>query len=153
MTDLNQLRIPVTSSGLTTSVTAYSAGDQVGTQFTFANAAETAGGYGVVLGIGMLDKADIIGAYMLWLFRDSVTPAADNAAFSVSDTDMEQLIGVIPLSGSWDAGASKWCQVLGAGVAYDCAGTSLYGLLQAASAHTFFGAATDIILTLRVARG
>jgi hypothetical protein len=150
---LNQLRVQVVSGGLTTASTAYSAGDQVGTQFTIANAARASGGTGTIVGATLLDKADIAGGYNLWVFRASVTPASDNAAVSFSDTDMESLVGIIPLAGPYDGGANKFLQAQGIGFPYDCSGgTSLYVNLQTSIGHTFFGAVTDLVLTLWVVR-
>jgi hypothetical protein len=55
------VRIAVLSAGLTIATTAYTAGDQVGTMFTFANAARVTGGTGLITGITLSDESDIIG--------------------------------------------------------------------------------------------
>ncbi len=150
---LNQLRGAVASGGLTTASTAYTAGDQVGTQFTIANAARSSGGTGTIVGVSLLDVTDIIGGYNVWVYRASVTPASDNAAFSVSDGDQANLIGVIPLAGPYDGGPNKFVQAFGIGFPYDCSGgTSLYALLQCTIGHTFFAATTDLTLTFWLAR-
>src|SRR5688572_8682452 len=82
-------RIQATSAGLTTASTAYAAGDQLGTELSFANAVRVSGGYGSIVGATLLDKAKVNGGVDLYLFDRSVTPAADNAAFAFSDSDME----------------------------------------------------------------
>lgn len=150
---LLQAWIPITSGGLTTSTTAYTAGDQVGTQFTFTSCARASGGTGTIVGASLLDKADIIGAYNLWVYTSSVTPASDNAVFSVSDSDQANLLWVIPLSAPLDGGANRFAQTIGISLPYVCTGgTSLFGLLQCAVGHTFFGATTDLIATLWVVK-
>ena len=98
------VRIAVDSGGLTTATTAYSAGDQVGTQFTLANAARASGGTGLIVGCSLTDATDIVGAYDVAIFRASATAATDNAAFSISDADAKNLVAVIQLSGAVDLG-------------------------------------------------
>lgn len=141
----------VTSGGLTIATTAYIAGDQVGSLFTFTDAVRATGGTGSIVSAFLLDKADIIGAYDLVLFKQTVTLAADNAAFSVSDADMEHCIGVIPLSSAYDLGANRFAQNIGCYHKIVCsANANLYGALVTRFGHTFFGAVTDLWLTLLI---
>lgn len=141
-------RVQVASGGLTTATTSYTAGDQVGTQFTFAGMALASGGSGYVESIMLNDESAIIGTYTVWLFRSSVTAAADNAAFSLSDADSELLIGdPITLGPTRSAVNNFVCGWYGS-IPYDCGATSLFALLQTNGAHTFFGAATSLKLTL-----
>jgi hypothetical protein len=147
------LRIAVTSGGLTTATTAYTAGDQVGTQFTFANAARVSGGTGRVVGCVLMDETDIIGPYDLVLSRASMTLAADNAAYAVSDGDAANVIGIIQMAGSFDIGNNRIAQAFNLSIPYDCSGgTSLFGGLICRAGHTFFGATTSLKLTLFVER-
>lgn len=147
MTD--QIRIAVDSGGLTTASTSYSAGDQVGTLFTLPNAALSSGGTGIIVGVMLTDAADIIGGYDVVFFRNSVTLASDNAAFSISDSDAKACVGIASLAGAWDIGGNRVAQAFNLAIPYDCSGsTSLYAALLARSAHTFFGATTDLQLTV-----
>lgn len=147
------VRVQVPSSGITTATTAYSAGDQVGTLFTVANAARAAGGTGRLVGITLLDDNDVIGPYDVVLFRASVTLAADNAAFAISDAAAASLIAVVPLSGAWDLGNNRLAQAHSLSVPYDCSGgTSLYAALITRAGHTFFAAADDLTLTVHLER-
>lgn len=147
------LRIAVTSGGLTTATTAYTAGDQVGTQFTFANAARVSGGTGRVVGAVLLDETDIIGAYDLVLTRASITLASDNAAYAISDGDAASVVGIIQMAGAFDIGNNRIAQATNLSIPYDCSGgTSLYGGLICRVGHTFFGATTSLKLTLFVER-
>lgn len=146
------IRIPVTSGGLTTAATAYTAGDQVGTLFTFANAARATGLTGKITGASLVSAADTIGTFDLLIFRDTLTLAADNAAFAISDADSLKYLWTLPLLGAIDIGNNRVAQSDPTRRAYDCAGTSLYGALitRTAIAATPFAAATDIQLTLFV---
>lgn len=146
------LRISVASSGLTTATTAYTAGDQVGTQFTLASAALESGGLGIITGVELISAADIIGAYDVFIFRSSVTLASDNAAFAISDSDALNLVGLVQLSGAYDIGNNRICQAYNLAVPYDCSGTSLFAALITRAGHTFFGAATDLQLVVHVER-
>lgn len=143
-------RVSVQSGGLTTATTAYTAGDQVGSVFTFTGMARANGGSGTITGVLMISAADITGGYDLLLFRSSITLAGDNAAFAISDTDALEIIGLIQMSGAWDIGNNRIAQQFNLAVPYVCGGstTSIYGSLITRAGHTFFGAATDIQLIL-----
>lgn len=147
------LRIAVNSGGLTTSVTAYTAGDQVGTQFTLANAARASGGTGTIVGVTLTSAADIIGAYDVVFTRSSITLASDNAAYAISDSDALAVVGLVQLAGAFDIGNNRIAQAFNLAIPYDCSGgTSLYAGLITRVGHTFFAAATDLQLTVWVER-
>jgi hypothetical protein len=139
--------VQVTSSGLTTATTAYSVGDQMGAQMTFAGAAVDSGGTGVILSAVVLDKADVTTDMRLHLWKASVTLASDNAAFSVSDADMQNYLGFIPVT-TTDVGANRVGYLSNVGIGYSCAATSLFVGVETRTAHTFFAAATDLWVAL-----
>lgn len=148
-------RISVQSAGLTTTATAYSIGDQVGTQFTFANAARASGGTGTIVGAMVIDANDVIGPMDLAIFQASVTLASDNAAFSISDSDALNLVGWIQMVGAVDIGGNRVCQAHSIAIGYACSGsTSLFGALmtRAAIAGTPFAAVTNLQVILNVER-
>ena len=146
------LTVDVTSGGLTTATTAYSAGDQLGTQFTVANAARVSGGTGTIVGVQVIDAADVTGPIDVAFFNSSVSLATDNVAFAVSDADALKLIGIVPLA-SWDIGNNRVAQMFNMALAYTCSGgTSLFAGLITRTGHTFFGAATDLRLRVDVER-
>lgn len=150
---LDLKRISVQSSGLTTATTAYTAGDQVGTLFTFADAGSVSGGTGMIVGATLIDAADIIGSYDVVVFDSSVTLASDNAVFSVSDSDALKIVAVIQLAGAYDITNNRIAQEYSIAMPYVCSGgTSLYGALVCRADHTFFAAVTDLQLTLYVER-
>lgn len=155
VTHRDLLRISVASGGLTTATTAYTAGDQVGTTFTLANAAQTTGGSGYITGITLTDAADIIGAYDV-VFFDSAPAnalAGDNVAFAMNDADLTKIVGIATLTGAYDIGNNRVAQAVNLAMPYTCSGgTSLVAALITRSSHTFFGAVTNLQLTVYVER-
>lgn len=145
-------KIAVATTSLTTSITAYTAGDIVGTQLTFANAARASGGGGTIVGATLISAADIIGAYDVVVSSASMTLASDNAAWAVSDADALNIIGLIQLASVWDIGNNRIAQAFGLSIPYTCAATSLFCSLITRAGHTFFGANSDLQLTLFVER-
>ena len=144
-------RVAVTSAGLTIATTAYTAGDQVGTQFTFANAARVSGGSGTIVGIQLISKADIIGAYDIVLTDQSVTLAADNAAYSISNGDSLFIVALVQLAGAFDLGGARIAQAFNLAIPFVCSGSaSLFGGLITRSGHTFFAAVNDMQVNLFV---
>ena len=151
MTHRPLVRSSVASGGLTTSVTAYTAGDQVGTEFTMTGCARTTGGSGYITGVTLVDATDIIGAYDVVIFDSATTPAADNAAASWSDTDALKIVAVIPLVGAYDTGLNRVAQAQNLMIPFVCSGgTSLFADLICRVGHTFFGATTALQLILYV---
>lgn len=146
-------RITVTSAGLTIATTAYTSGDQLGTQLTFANAARSSGGSGMIVGCIVISAADVTGAMDLVVFDSSVTLAADNAAFAISDADALKVVGLLQLSGSYDIGNNRIAQVYNVAMPFVCSGgSSLYGGLITRLGHTFFAAVTDLQVSLSIER-
>jgi hypothetical protein len=151
--DLQRIADSSASSELTIASTAYSAGDQVGVMFQFANAARVSGGGGTVVGMELTSAFDGIGAYDVVLCRSNITLAADNAPFAISDADALNVIGLIQMAGSYDIGNNRLAQAFNLAIPYDCSGgTTLYGALVTRSGHSFFGAHTDLQLTAWVER-
>jgi hypothetical protein len=137
--DLQRIAVGVT--GVTTATTAYVAGDQVGTQITLANAARLSGGSGTIVGATLIDQSDIIGAYDLVIFDSSVTLAADNAAFAISDADSLKIVALIQLAGAFDLTNNRVAQAYNLAIPYVCSGgTSLFAALITRAGHGFFTA-------------
>lgn len=146
-------RISVASSGLTTATTTYSIGDQVGNQFTIAGAARGTGGSGVITGVQIIDASDVIGAMDVVFTDSSVTLAADNAAYAISDSDALKVVGVVNCS-TMDIGSNRISQAFNLAIPYVCSGgTSLYAGLITRSANAVFAAgATTVQLIVYVER-
>lgn len=86
MSNYTPITVTATIGGLTTATTAYSIGDQAGTETTLT-AIGLANGYVLVNDITMIDYDVRIGSHELRIFNAATTPAADNAAASWSDGD------------------------------------------------------------------
>ncbi len=95
--------IPVTP---TLDTNAYASGDCLHTAvMAFANAVTANGGSGTITKLVVIDIDGQSAPGELWLFASTVTPAAANAAHTVSDGDAALCIGVIPF-GPYYASAS-----------------------------------------------
>lgn len=135
------------SSGLTTASTTYTSGDVLGAGWTFTSMAQSSGGGGRITGAKLLDKADVVTGVELWLASASITFGTDNAAPSISDTDAEKLLGVIPLA-ALDLGGSRTGVIGNLAIPYLCDATSLFVYAITRADHSFFAAATDLRVTL-----
>jgi hypothetical protein len=134
-----------------TSATAYAIGDQIGTIISFASAARASGGSGYVVGAYVISALDVVGPMDLLLFRQSITLAADSAAFAISDADALNFTGLVQFGGAFDVGNNRVLQAYNLRVPYVCTGsTTLYGALYARAAYTL--AASDLTLDLFVER-
>lgn len=145
--------ITAESSGTTISQTptvtagAYSANDAVGGLLTFANAARSSGGGGVIKDVLFLDDAGQDVTLELWLFKDTFTAMADNAAWAPSQSDLRNLVAIITSDdGSWCAAGTPSACVVEVSQRYDCDGTALYGQLVTRDTPTF--AATDDVTVI-----
>jgi len=146
-------RVAVTSAGLTTSVTAYTSGDSVGTEFVFALTPATtlSSGRGVILGASIIDEGNVLAACDLAIFNAASTPAADNAANAWSDANIRNFVGVIKFATA-DVNASAnnrfASALLGSPLPFEAPTGSLYGSLITRSANAVFTAVTDVTLSL-----
>ena len=139
----------LSSSGLTTVTTAYTAGDVLGAEFVFA--AARASGRGVVITSAVLiDKAKVVQAVDAFVFDRASTPAADNAANSWADADAANCKGIIQFPAP-TASALNGIAVANNNLPLVVKGNSsvnIYVVLVTRASHTFFGAATDLVLAL-----
>lgn len=145
------ITLQVSSAGLTTATTAYVAGDQLGSEITVASAALYSGGSGQILSVNLIDYAKVVGAVDIFVFNAASTPAADNAANSWAD--QTGLMGVINLPSPLASANQSVATVTNVGLGYVCAASSLFLNLVTRSGHTWFGAATDLKLSITLQRG
>ena len=99
---------PVGGKSITITVTptlsvaaSYVANDYIGTSdtpMTFAAAALTAGGSGLIVSAILVDYALQSVAGELWLFDTTITTPSDSAAWSITDAMAKTCVGVIPFS-------------------------------------------------------
>jgi len=142
-----------TSSNIVMSAAgAYATGDYMGTSTTpqsFSGAARTSGGSGIIKSLTISDKIVTANVDMeLWLFRATFTAPTDNAAWAISDTEMLDVVGIVPISpAGWSASSNN--QVYhdySLSIPFDLsAGTSLYYALVSRGVTPAF---TSLDLTL-----
>jgi hypothetical protein len=66
--------------------------------YTFSNAARSSGGGGTITGAIISMSASSAFQGEIWIFDQATTAKNDNAAFDVSDTDILNVVGVIPFN-------------------------------------------------------
>lgn len=135
------------SAGLTTASTNYTAGDVLGSGWTFTSMARAAGLGGRIKGIHILDKGDVMTSCELYISSTAITFGTDNAAPSVSDADA-QTLKRIPGFGFQDLGGCRLASLDSLDIMYFCAATSLFVYAMTTVANNFFAAVTDLYLTL-----
>ena len=79
----------------TLDTSAYAIGDVLFAQTTIAGATAEATGQGTIESITVVDGDDTAPAFTLVFFRDTITIAAANEAWNVSDADMAKAIGFV----------------------------------------------------------
>lgn len=117
---------------------AYTSGDCLHTTvLTFPNAVSQTGGTGTIKKLVVIDSDVQSAAGELWLFSATVTPAAANAAHSISDAHALLCVGVIPF-GTYYASALNSVSVSAAlNVSFTVAATSLFGILVTRATPTY----------------
>ena len=140
-------RQTVASAGLTIATTAYTAGDQLGTILEFTSMAPSEG-YGKILGLTHLDDAGLHLGIEAFFFDRSVTLAADNAAFTVSDANAAFCLGSLVIPGGSTMTDNRISTLSDINMLYKCNATSLFVAYKTLNAHTFYTAIDDLHLTL-----
>lgn len=110
--------------------------------FTLTSMARASGGSGVIDSVTITstnDPATLLQGE-IWLFDQAATAVNDNAAFALSDSDVANLVGVIPftlqttVAGS---GTNSYALVSGVGIGYTCSGSAnLRYLIKVKNAYT-----------------
>lgn len=75
-------------------------GDVISATAEVANAVKVTAGYALIHSITVLDKDDQGGALDIVLLRTNVSLGTVNGAVSISDTDAEEVLGVVSVSAS-----------------------------------------------------
>ena len=122
------------------------------TIMTFSGAVRAAGATGTILGFTLMDFDVEKSPLELWLFTTSATIPTANAAWSITDADMQKCIGVLP-TGVYYASAlnaiAKTVPLLP--FKADAAETAIYGALVTRGTPTYT-AGTDIKVVLQIAQ-
>ncbi len=131
----SKVGIPVTP---TLDTNAYASGDCLHTTvMTFANAVAVAGGSGTITKLVIVDNDLQSAAGELWLFAATVTPAAANAAHSISDGDAALCIGVIPFGPYYASALNSVSVNASVSLPIILTGTSLFAIAVTRGAPTY----------------
>lgn len=149
--------LPTNRVGVTVSATptvtagAYSAEDAVGGEMTFAAAVRATGGHGKLNTVILKDKAFVKNVLELWLFSATITEAADNAAFDISDADLANCVGVVPIAAAnyYIGNDNQVAIVQLTNFQFTCAATSLFGQLKCTGTPTY-ASTSDLTVTLEI---
>ncbi len=143
-TSLNLAWVDVTSTGLTTASTAYTAGDFVGAEGFIVIPGNLTDG--LLMAITVLDEADIVSSLDI-LFGDSaMSLGSDNAAPSGSDTNGRLRRQSVSMPVIRDEGGYRIMEVDSLGLPLHAATGSTGVAFRAITNvnHTFFGAVGDL---------
>lgn len=143
MTSLNEIELTLTSSGLTTATTAYTALDILGAELSGSLGGSVT--KGLITGATLQDKSDITGAIAVYVGDRAFSLGSDNAASSISDANSLFLTPTFYFPTPDDLGGVRHASIDSAGIPVSAnASQTVYFRLVTLTAHTFFGAATDL---------
>ena len=132
----------------------------MGTVMSFADAGAFSAGTGHLTRVTIVDNDDRThdgtnGAYAVHFFTTTVT-VTNAAALSVaSDAQAQTYVGsAFTTDGTWvDLGTAKVCTIrMSAPLAYACASTTLFGVLQAITADSGASSADGRVVTIQASR-
>lgn len=146
MTALNLFELTLTSSGLTTATTAYTAGDTLGAEMSGAITGAT---QALLISAVLADKSDIVGAITLYLADRSFSLGTDNSAPNISDANALFITPSVYFPPPDDLGGVRvsWIDSLAVPVKANASNT-IYARMVTNTGHTFFGAVGDIVIKL-----
>mgnify|MGYP001565845059 CR=1 FL=1 len=127
---VDAVAIPGIGTGL------HAANDQLGVQFAIPVPV-----YGQIRDLIYYDRDDEGTGVEIWLFRSSVvSPAGDDAAFALGDTDLLNVEAVIPVGSFFDAVNGQVGREDALGIDYYAPDGFLYGLVKNLAAQTIVAA-------------
>lgn len=155
LSTLQPAQVVSTASGLTTAITAYTAGDMLGAEITVTSAASASGGKGVISSLMVQNSvvnSPVTGALDMRWFNAASTPAADNAANSWSDANSRLQVVGIQVSAPTASALNSVSYTGNLWLPYHCAGgtTSLFLNVICLGAPAIFTAATDLQYTFEI---
>lgn len=143
--------VVVVSATPTLDTLIYASGDSLHTTvLSFASAVRVTGGSGYVDKLVVVDNDLQSAAGELWLFSASVTPAAANAAHSISDADAALCVGVIPFGTYYASALNSVSVAKDIRLPFTVAATTLFGLLvtRGTPTHT----ASGLVVSLQISQ-
>jgi len=150
MVDVAERRLRISQTPTISNGAVYAAKDVIGGLLTFANAARAGILSGVIEAVTIVDKGQQMAAIDLVLFNATLTPAADNAIFAPSDSDLVTSVGVIPIATTdWKDFSTNSLATVKPDHKYVIAGTSLFGVLVSRGTPTYTST-TDLVVSIVV---
>lgn len=142
--------ITASLSGVTTSVTNYTAGDCLGSIVTLTGVASATGRVGVIHAASFVDQSDVMGPFDVYLFDTAPSAVTDNSAPNTSDADSLNIVGVIRFGGFDDLGGTRFAQATtGLPLVVKTNGSAnLSAMFVTRTANNFFASATTEQLRL-----
>lgn len=133
---------------LSTDTLEYTAGDVLADTQEVANFFAASGDSKTLLNVMVIDNADQGAAIDLFFFDSDVVFGTENAAPTIADADLGNLLGVVQIStGDWvDLGTSRVAMIKGVNLNLVGANTSLYVAATVGGTATY--GASDIIVKL-----
>lgn len=110
------------------------------TVLTFANVGSSSGQQVLINEVlcTVSTKQSVLPQFNLWLFNIAPAPLNDNNGFSLSDSDNDNVVAVIPLYQSFDAVNNARLETpnIQRFITLDPANTSLFGLIEVVNGYT-----------------
>lgn len=107
--------------------------------YTLTGMGRISGGSGIITDLifGMSTAAGTSLQGELWLFDQAITNINDNAAFSISDGDRDNIVAIVPFTTSSSGTNNASAHVTGLNIGYTCVGTAnLRFLVKVINAYT-----------------
>lgn len=124
----------------TIDTSAHTAGDAVGGKLTFAGAVRKSGGTGIIESVTLTDLTTQAAAIKLVLFNQDFTATTTNNPMDVGDSDLVNMIGIIPIASADYTTFADNCAacVRSVGLRFTASGsTSIYGQLVTSGTPTY----------------
>jgi len=143
----------VRTSAVVSTTPAYSTGDAIGGELTFANVVRTAGQTGTLLRVQLTDKGQQAAALELHLFSQALSGSsafADNAALNVVAADLAYFLGAVTIAAAdWKLYSATAVADIAVELPIKPVATTLYGYLVIRGAETFVST-SDLAVTVLV---
>lgn len=93
--------------------------------FTFTSAGRISGGSGIITDAIFTSSANpaLLLSAELWIFNQAVTAINDNVSFTISDSEVKTVVGVIPFT-LFSAGPNSLYHAQNLSIGYTCVGTA-----------------------------
>jgi len=105
---MNRTRVIEQSTSPTVTAGGYTAEDVIGGLIKLDF--QTAGGWGALDDIVLVDDADSISNITIFVFNQAPSTIADNAAYAPTEADLKKMVAKVQISSFETAGSDRWGQ-------------------------------------------